>query len=148
MATTDDIERKVADLVDQVRTLRAQVAWLEDQARNKAPREMTPARVESRRRLEPSLTRKNVETLRCIRDFWAKNGYGPTYQEIADAFGVAESCAYRRVESCRKRGAVAPATGRHRDIQILYDPDDHRRKAKWAHLHGDGIPSHNPAESA
>jgi SOS-response transcriptional repressor LexA len=69
------------------------------------------------------LTAKQAETLEFVRLYAERHGASPTYQEIADGFGITTTAAFQRVDALRRRGYVttsrmhrrivlAPAAGR------------------------------------
>jgi repressor LexA len=63
------------------------------------------------------MTKRQKQCLDFISQFWERNGYGPSYQEISDGLGVkSRSGAYRLVDSLCKRGFLIRHVGHARSI--------------------------------
>lgn len=107
-----DLESTVRNLIDEVRTLKAQVAWLQAQARSE---------VEHR-----GFTACERETLRALIDFRKEHGFAPTSEELAGILGISRVAAMARLSRMRGRGLVSkPRQGnQRRSTYALYDPDD------------------------
>ena len=66
------------------------------------------------------LTKRQAETLNYIRAFTRKNGYSPSYREIADHFGLsAVSTIAKHVKSLKEQGLIAHQWNRSRSLTTI-----------------------------
>lgn len=67
------------------------------------------------------MTPKQRDILKYIEDFWAENGCGPSYDEIAAAHGLrSRSNAHRMVRALKASGWVKITPGRARTVRSTY----------------------------
>lgn len=132
MATTDDIERvlqTVGELRGEMLTLKAQNRWLQDRLdvleyREKRRQKAVKERAKVYRRAPMGLTKKDVQALREIRDFWAAHRRGPSYAELAGLLGIGSGGACERVKRLRRMELVSRnPKGKGFAIRALWDPD-------------------------
>lgn len=66
------------------------------------------------------LTRRQEEVLKFIADYLSEYGYPPSYQEIADAFGIASKHGVvRHLEALIKKGHIEKSGTTARSLRIL-----------------------------
>lgn len=66
------------------------------------------------------LTKRQEEVLRFISDYVANYGYSPSYQEIADAFGIASKHGVvRHLDALAKKGYIEKTDTTARSIRIV-----------------------------
>lgn len=78
-----------------------------------------------------SMTPRQKEAYDFIRSFIDEKGYGPSYEEIQEAIGLAsKSGVHRIVHSLRDRGLihVRPNLARCIELRPAYDADYHLRR--------------------
>lgn len=68
-----------------------------------------------------TLTPRQAEALRCIRDFIESRGYSPTLDEIADELGVTKSTVQQYLAALEERDVIRRERYSHRSIEIT-DP--------------------------
>jgi SOS-response transcriptional repressor LexA len=71
-----------------------------------------------------SLTRRQLETMEFIRAFRMEKGIAPTFQEIADHFGISKISAFERIETLERKGWLR----RKKGIRNLEPIDSPARK--------------------
>jgi repressor LexA len=65
------------------------------------------------------LTKKQSETLDCIRDFMAKHNYSPSYRDIMKAMGIkSPATAYNHVQALRAKGYLKSRGGHMRSLEL------------------------------
>lgn len=68
------------------------------------------------------LTKRQYQTLQFIKSFIKKNGFSPTYEEIAQGIGVAhKSRVFYLLRGLKERGAVSMLPNRQRTIRVVED---------------------------
>jgi repressor LexA len=87
------------------------------------------------------LTGKQLEVLRCFRDYFRAHGLAPTLEEVADSLGVSKITIYEHVGHLESKGAVRRIKGLSRAVEVLYDPDEGREAER---REGGGVPSAAP----
>ncbi len=66
------------------------------------------------------LTEKDNDTYRFIIDYIKENGYAPSYQEIAEAFGFkSTSTAYKRIQELEYKGLIETKRRQSRAIKVV-----------------------------
>lgn len=65
-----------------------------------------------------------------IYDFMSKNGYSPSYKEIAERFGVYKSTVQRMLYKLNAAGHVKLTPGANRHIILVAQPDRRVRNAE------------------
>ena len=65
-----------------------------------------------------TLTPRQLEILRCIRDGQRQNGYSPTLQEIADQLGRSKVTVFEHVEALVKKGMLTRRTNKARSLEL------------------------------
>lgn len=56
-----------------------------------------------------------------IKDFQNKNGFSPTYQELADATSMkSKASVHKIVKQLKERNKIVHIDGKNRSIEILY----------------------------
>lgn len=74
-----------------------------------------------------TLTPKQVEIFRLIRDARLTHGYSPTMQELADELGVSRVTVFEHIEALIKKGALTREKNKARSLVIAEDfvlPDE------------------------
>ncbi len=74
-----------------------------------------------------SLTPKQVEIFRLIRDARMSQGFSPTLQELAAGLGVSRVTVHEHVEQLIKKGALTRETNKARSLSVAEDfvlPDE------------------------
>lgn len=75
------------------------------------------------------LTRMQAAALNFIKGYIAKNGYSPTYAEIAADLGLAsKSSVNRLVTALEQRGRVRKAGCRARGIEVIEGAEFHLKR--------------------
>lgn len=73
----------------------------------------------------PTMTKRQTQIFKFIRDLIKNRGYGPTVREIGDKFKISSPngvvCHLRALE---KKGLISRQANRSRAIQLLMDPFD------------------------
>jgi len=64
------------------------------------------------------LTPKQLRVVDFVRDFTVRNGYAPTLDEMAQAFGVSKVTVYEHVQKLKRRGALRHTPRRARSIEV------------------------------
>lgn len=67
----------------------------------------------------PGLTPKQLKAIEFIRDFRAKSGLSPTYDEAAEALCVSKTAAYNLIGRLHERGFVKIMHNRSRSIELV-----------------------------
>lgn len=66
------------------------------------------------------LTEKEYETYMFLIDYIKENGYAPSYQEIAEEFGLkSTSTVYERMKKLERKGKIEIKSGQPRAIKII-----------------------------
>lgn len=69
------------------------------------------------------MTRIQKEVLDIIKEYWAKNGYCPSYDEIGLILGVSSrSNVHRVVKALADRGFIERRPGKSRSIVVVNRP--------------------------
>ena len=71
-----------------------------------------------------TLTERQQESLRFIRDYTSENSRPPTIREVAEHFGVTVKAAQDRITALRKKGFLAPSDNCSRSLRVLVDIDE------------------------
>jgi hypothetical protein len=66
-----------------------------------------------------NLTPKQINALKIIREFWLKNGYSPTLQEIATELNASSVTALEYIKVLTKKGVISIEKGQRRSIKII-----------------------------
>lgn len=65
------------------------------------------------------LTKKQSETLQCIREFLAKNNYAPSYRDIMRLMGIkSPATAYTHVQALKEKGYISISDGKMRSVEL------------------------------
>jgi len=106
-----ELQAQVAQLVDEVRTLKAQVAWLKDCDEGPPP--------------DRDITDADRETLRALIRFRRSHNCGPTTAELGRMLEITDKAAQWRLIRMRRKGLVSPSRqgDQSRSTRALYDPD-------------------------
>jgi SOS-response transcriptional repressor LexA len=67
----------------------------------------------------PTLTPKQLKALDFLREFRAKHGVSPTYNETADALCVSKTAAFNLISRLHERGFIQMMPNRSRSIVLL-----------------------------
>ena len=81
--------------------------------------------------MKRAIMSKADEVFEFVSKFIEKNGGPPTYQEIADKFGISVSTAYGHVKRLQKHGRLAAPGGRMRAIEVPKSAICPRCKRTW-----------------
>lgn len=66
------------------------------------------------------LTEKEYETYMFLIDYIKENGYVPSYQEIAEEFGLkSTSTVYERMRKLERKGKIEIKSGQPRAIRVI-----------------------------
>ena len=72
-----------------------------------------------------TLTKKQLETLKYIYAFIAKNDRSPTWREIAEGVGVASTNAvHLRIQSLKSKGYLYYIPGKAKSIRVVFVPKE------------------------
>jgi len=74
-----------------------------------------------------TLTPRQLDVLRCIRDGRRTRGYSPTLQEMADHLAISKITVFEHVEALLKKGLVTRRPNRARSLELTSQarfPDD------------------------
>lgn len=74
-----------------------------------------------------SLTRRQLDLLRFVRDYIRQHSIAPTLDEIGSHMGISKITAHEHVIHLCAKGALMRAGRRSRAIQVLIDPDARTR---------------------
>ncbi len=74
--------------------------------------------VRSRKRTTRPATPRQTEILTFIRDYSHKNGYSPTYDEIAAEFGISKVTVFEHLTILEERGLLTKDRHRARSLQL------------------------------
>jgi len=64
------------------------------------------------------LTPKQLRLVNFVREFTASNGYAPTLEEMAEAFGVSKITVHEHVQKLKKRGVLRHERRRARSLEV------------------------------
>lgn len=65
------------------------------------------------------LTKKQSETLNCIREFMARNNYAPSYRDIMKGMGIkSPATAYAHVQQLKEKGYIRIRNGEMRSVEL------------------------------
>jgi repressor LexA len=97
--------------------------------RRKASKQRSTRRAAGRSRTRPTrpATPRQVEILTFVRDYSHKNGYSPTYDEIADQFGISKVTVFEHLTTLEERGLLKRDKHKARSLQLarhLQLPDE------------------------
>ncbi len=81
-----------------------------------------------------NLTPKQINALKIIREFWIKNGYAPTLQEIATELNASAVTALEYIKTLTKKGIISIEKGQKRSIKII--DQDYLPKKLYKHFKG------------
>jgi len=76
-----------------------------------------------------NVTPRQMEILRYIRDYRARNGYSPTMQEIGDSLGLTKVTVFEHLEALERKGALqhrAKHKARSLQVSAKFDFPDER----------------------
>ena len=66
------------------------------------------------------LTKRQKEILDFLKDFVSRNGYAPTFDEIASAFGFrSKGTVYKHIKSLKNKGIIQHEWNRTRSIEVV-----------------------------
>ncbi len=68
------------------------------------------------------LPNRQARALTFLRRFHRKNGYSPTFREIADSMGITPAGAVRHIVALTKKGYIETTPKIARSIRILEPP--------------------------
>ncbi len=71
---------------------------------------------------DATLTPRQLEILRLIRDNRLENGYSPTMQEIGDAVGLTKVTVFEHVAALERKGVLLRG-GKHKARSLTVAPD-------------------------
>lgn len=69
--------------------------------------------------MRKSVEKKNKEYLEFIENFIDKNGFSPTYREIAGYFGCSVSVAYKQIMRMREAKIISTDFDKTRTIRVV-----------------------------
>jgi len=75
-----------------------------------------------------TLTERQRESLRFIRDYTLENSRPPTIREVAEHFGVTVKAAQDRITALRKKNFLAPSDNCSRSLRVLVDIDEKEKE--------------------
>ena len=104
-------------MLDRLRTLEANVAWLKEQATERASRKAQAANAPR------PITPAQLRTIRAIRSYWRDYSVGPRMEDLGKRLGITKQAAAERVKHLVGRGFVARDPRLARSVRVLYDPD-------------------------
>jgi repressor LexA len=65
------------------------------------------------------LTKKQSETLNCIREFLARHNYAPSYRDIMKSMGIkSPATAYAHVQQLKEKGYIRLRNGEMRSVEL------------------------------
>lgn len=95
---------------------------------HKSTRARSPRRAgRGRHRQTRPATPRQVEILTFVRDYLHRNGYSPTYDEIADQFGISKVTVFEHLTTLERRGLITREKHKARSLRLadyLELPDD------------------------
>ncbi len=65
-----------------------------------------------------TVTPRQLDVMRCIRDGRRVNGYSPTLQEMADHLGISKITVFEHVEALEKKGLVTRRSNKARSLEV------------------------------
>lgn len=86
-----------------------------------------PRAARTRKRTTRPATPRQTEILTFIRDYTHRHGYSPTYDEIADEYGISKVTVFEHLTILAERGLLTKHRHRARSLQLadhLELPDD------------------------
>ncbi len=87
--------------------------------RRSTPRRPSPGRARSRRpRPTRPATPRQTEILTFVRDYTHKHGYSPTYDEIADEFGISKVTVFEHLTTLEERGLLRREKHKARSLHL------------------------------
>ncbi len=78
----------------------------------------TPARSRGRERQTRPATPRQCEILTYVRDYTHKNGYSPTYDEIANEFGISKVTVFEHLTTLEERGLLTRNKHKARSLRL------------------------------
>lgn len=66
----------------------------------------------------PTVTPRQLDVLRCIRNGRRTNGYSPTLQEMANFLGISKITVFEHVEALEKKGLVTRISNKSRSLEV------------------------------
>lgn len=76
-------------------------------------------------------TKRQHAVLCYVRSYRAFRGYSPTYQEIADNFGVSRVTVFGHVVELERKGLIRRTALRERSIEVVETPSPQRTLLRW-----------------
>ena len=70
----------------------------------------------------PHLPHRQYYALKVLKRFHRKNGYSPTFREIADSMGITPAGAVRHIVALTKKGYIETTPKIARSIRIVEPP--------------------------
>ncbi len=70
----------------------------------------------------PHLPHRQQHAMTFLKRFHKRNGYSPTFREIADSMGITPAGAVRHVVALKKKGYIETTPKTARSIRILEPP--------------------------
>lgn len=77
-----------------------------------------PARSHGRAKITRPATPRQTAILTLVRDYIHKNGYSPTYDEIADHFGISKVTVFEHLTVLEERGLVHREKHKARSLEL------------------------------
>lgn len=70
------------------------------------------------RHMAATMTPKQQDLLRFIRDFWAEHNHAPSLSEMSDEFGISRATVHQHLGALKHKGMVVAVPNRSRSVAL------------------------------